>query len=637
MKYRPEIDGLRALAVVPVILFHAGFSVFSGGYVGVDVFFVISGYLITSILISEFEEERFSISRFYERRARRILPALFVVMLACLPFAYMWMLPSQLKDFAQSLVAVVFFGSNILFWRESGYFAADAEIKPLLHTWSLAVEEQYYIVFPIFLLLAWRFGRNKVFWSVVLIAAISLLLSEWGWRNKPSANFYLAPTRAWELFAGSICAFLTVGRTLKSNNVLSGIGLAAIIFAIFTFDKNTPFPSVYALVPVVGTALIILFGRQGTLVANLLSMRAFVGIGLISYSAYLWHQPLFAFARLRSLTEPSNTLMAVLAVAALLLAWVTWRWVEQPFRKRTNLVLVTQRSVFAASGAVGAVFVALGLAGHVGNGFGWRSSGIATFDERVMVNHGLHTDCEGALGDSRNCFTSITPNVLLWGDSYAMHLAQGIIASEDNVALQQHTMSNCSPVLGIATVNARHREDWAQKCIAFNEQVMGWLRQQQSVDLVILSSSFSQLLGDSVMLDNGELKLDSSIRFIADKIRNTAREIRKTEARVVVVSPTPSSGWNNGQCLIRSVYYGMNEASCDFALDTDKKSFALLRSAADNVAVYWLHEDFCENETCDVLKDNNFIYRDIGHLSKEGSAYLGRNNHWLEKFRLMAN
>ena len=150
MNYRREIDGLRAVAVLPVILFHAGFNVFSGGYVGVDVFFVISGYLITTILINELEEERFSIARFYERRARRILPALFVVMLACLPFAYMWMLPSQLKDFAQSLVAVVFFGSNILFWRESGYFAADAEIKPLLHTWSLVVEEQYYIVFPFF-------------------------------------------------------------------------------------------------------------------------------------------------------------------------------------------------------------------------------------------------------------------------------------------------------------------------------------------------------------------------------------------------------------------------------------------------------------------------------------------------------
>jgi peptidoglycan/LPS O-acetylase OafA/YrhL len=395
MQYRREVDGLRAIAVLPVILFHAGFNVFSGGYIGVDVFFVISGYLITTILINELEDERFSIARFYERRARRILPALFVVMLACLPFAYMWMLPSQLKDFAQSLVAVVFFGSNILFWRESGYFAADAELMPLLHTWSLAVEEQYYIVFPIFLLLAWRFGRNKVFWSVVVIAAISLLLSEWGWRNKPSANFYLAPTRAWELFAGSICAFLTVGRTLKSNNVLSAIGLAAIVVSIFAFDDNTPFPSVYALVPVVGTALIILFGRQGTWVAKLLSIRAFVGVGLISYSAYLWHQPLFAFARLRSLTEPSHILMAGLAVAALLLAWVTWRWVEQPFRKRANPVLATQRSVFAASGAVGAVFVALGLAGHVGNGFEWRHPDIV---DRVQVINDLKQDRQQAIG-----------------------------------------------------------------------------------------------------------------------------------------------------------------------------------------------------------------------------------------------
>jgi peptidoglycan/LPS O-acetylase OafA/YrhL len=163
LKYRAEIDGLRALAVVPVILFHAGFELFSG--------------------------------------ARRILPALFFVMLVCIPFAWMWMLPNQMNDFAKSLVAVTLFASNILFWRESGYFDAAAEEKPLLHTWSLAVEEQYYLLFPIFLILAWRFGKNRVFWMIVLMAAISLLLSEWGWRNQTTANFYLAPTRAWELFA----------------------------------------------------------------------------------------------------------------------------------------------------------------------------------------------------------------------------------------------------------------------------------------------------------------------------------------------------------------------------------------------------------------------------------------------------
>ena len=169
---------MRALAVVPVILFHAGFELFSGGFVGVDVFFVISGYLITTILIEDLENQRFSLVRFYERRARRILPALFFVMLVCIPFAWMWMYASQMKDFSLSLVAVSLFASNVLFWRETSYFDTSAEEKPLLHTWSLAVEEQDYVLFPIFLILAWRFGKNRVFWMIVVMAAISLLLSE---------------------------------------------------------------------------------------------------------------------------------------------------------------------------------------------------------------------------------------------------------------------------------------------------------------------------------------------------------------------------------------------------------------------------------------------------------------------------
>ncbi|MPT24197.1 MAG: acyltransferase, partial [Starkeya sp.] len=191
MKYRSEIDGLRAVAVVPVILFHAGFGAFSGGYVGVDVFFVISGYLITVILLSEIEAGTFSIARFYERRARRILPALSVVMLACLPFAWLWMIPDQLKEFGQSVTAVVFFVSNFLFWKEEGsYFAAAAELKPLLHTWSLAVEEQYYLFAPLTLAALWRFGRRRLFWMVVGVAVLSLLATEWGWRYAPRANFY---------------------------------------------------------------------------------------------------------------------------------------------------------------------------------------------------------------------------------------------------------------------------------------------------------------------------------------------------------------------------------------------------------------------------------------------------------------
>jgi peptidoglycan/LPS O-acetylase OafA/YrhL len=262
LKYRAEIDGLRALAVVPVILFHAGFELFSGGFVGVDVFFVISGYLITTILIEDIENKRFSIVSFYERRARRILPALFFVMLVCIPFAWLWMLPSQMKDFSQSLVAVSLFASNILFWRESGYFDVSTEEKPLLHTWSLAVEEQYYVLFPIFLLLAWRFGKNRVFWMIVAMAAISLLLSEWGWRNKPESNFYLAPTRAWEILAGSIAAFMVQWKEVRKNNALAILGLAAIVFSIFFYNEATPFPSVYALVPVLGVFLIILYAEK---------------------------------------------------------------------------------------------------------------------------------------------------------------------------------------------------------------------------------------------------------------------------------------------------------------------------------------------------------------------------------------
>jgi peptidoglycan/LPS O-acetylase OafA/YrhL len=469
MHYRPEIDGLRAVAVLPVILFHAGFSSFSGGYVGVDVFFVISGYLITSILINDLEQGKFSIARFYERRARRILPALFFVMLACLPFAYMWMLPSQLKDFAQSLVAVIFFASNVLFWREDDYFAATAELKPLLHTWSLAVEEQYYFVFPVFLFLLWRFGSQRVFLSVVVVTTLSLLLAEWGWRNSPSANFYLAPTRAWELLAGSICAFMTVNRTQKSSNVLSMVGVALIVFAIFAYNDSTPFPSVYTLVPVTGTALVIVFAAQDTWAARFLSLSALVRIGLISYSAYLWHQPLFAFARLRSLTEPSPVLMSTLAIASLLLAWATWSWVEQPFRRRANPLLATRRSVLSMSGAVGAVFVAIGLAGHLGDGFEWRLNDeqqkIASYSQYPRQSFYREGTCFLRNEQTYDEFLSECSGngeAMIIGDSHAAALAS-FLSLERN--LSQYTASGCPPAIQFNSADHPN-------CLAINDYVM---------------------------------------------------------------------------------------------------------------------------------------------------------------------
>ena len=362
MKYRAEIDGLRALAVVPAILFHAGFELFSGGFVGVDVFFVISGYLITTILIEDIENRRFSIVNFYERRARRILPALFFVMLVCVPFAWMWMLPSQMKDFSQSLVAVSLFASNVQFWRESGYFDAAAGEMPLLHTWSLAIEEQYYLLFPVFLLLAWRFGKNRVFWMIVVMAAISLLLTEWGWRNKAIANFYLAPTRAWELFAGSIAAFIVQKHGVKKNNPLALLGLSAIIFSIFFYDESTPFPSVYALVPVLGVVLLVLYADKETLAAKLLSTKALVGIGLISYSAYLWHQPLFAYARVFQGGMAAEWQMLMLSLLSLLLAYFSWRYVESFFR---NKKIISAKRIFLVSVAGFVFFISIGSIGNL--------------------------------------------------------------------------------------------------------------------------------------------------------------------------------------------------------------------------------------------------------------------------------
>jgi len=323
-----------------VILFHAGFELFSGGFVGVDVFFVISGYLITSILIDDIENKRFSIVNFYERRARRILPALYTLLIFSALYG-LYTSPFYARDIFQSIFATTLFSENLLLiFEESNYFEIGTDEKLLFHTWSLAVEEQYYLLFPIFLMLVWRFGKNKVFWLIFGLAIISLFLSEWGWRNQPSANFYLVFTRAWELLAGSIAAFIVLKRGVKKSNVLAFLGLSAIIFSILFYNKNTPFPSVYALMPVLGVVLLVLYANKETVVAKLLSIRPFVGIGLISYSAYLWHQPLIVMLnRETNLFTTSGDLDApkiLVFCLTIIIAAASYYLIEQPFRYKTE-------------------------------------------------------------------------------------------------------------------------------------------------------------------------------------------------------------------------------------------------------------------------------------------------------------
>jgi len=348
MNYRPEIDGLRALAVLPVILFHAGFWPFSGGFLGVDVFFVISGYLITSIIASELDKGKFTIGRFYERRARRILPALFVVIIACFPAAWLSMSPAELDQFGQGLISVGVFGSNIFFWTQEGYFSPGGELNPLLHTWSLAVEEQFYIFFPLLMIAIFRYAPKYLFICIAILTLGSLVLAQVASLVAPGAGFYLLSTRAWELGVGVLCALLLKGREHRGNDWLSGLGLLLIFVAILSFDKNTPTPSFYTMVPVGGTAMLILFAKQSGVVGRLLSLGPIVKIGLISYSAYLWHNPLFVFARLQ-VDEPSQGLFAGLAILSILLAYVSWRFVEQPFRRQTNTLVLNRSRVFVTS------------------------------------------------------------------------------------------------------------------------------------------------------------------------------------------------------------------------------------------------------------------------------------------------
>lgn len=350
VQYRPEIDGLRAIAVVPVILFHAGLDTLSGGFVGVDIFFVISGYLITSILMRDLEAQRFSILKFYEKRARRILPALMLVSVVSIPFAIWLLPPTDLNQYFKSLFGIATFSSNFVFYIQADYFDTSAGYKPMLHTWSLAVEEQYYILFPPLLALAWRWRRQTLLPLLAFAFVASLAVTEFVIGVEPSLAFYMLPFRAWELALGGMLAVIALEQrwfgSYRMAQVGSAAGMAMIAIAILAIEESDPFPGLIALVPTVGTALVIHFARPGTLACRLLSLKSMVTIGLISYSAYLWHQPLLSFTRHFHPLEAPVPALAAAVLATFVLAWLSWRFVEQPFRDRQR---IASKAIFVLS------------------------------------------------------------------------------------------------------------------------------------------------------------------------------------------------------------------------------------------------------------------------------------------------
>ena len=346
LTYRPEIDGLRAIAVSAVIIYHAqitilGYQPFKGGFIGVDIFFVISGYLITSIILKELMTTgSFSFKHFYERRVRRILPALLFVMLVSLPFAWMFLLPSNFIDFSKSILYSLGFSSNFYFYYSGQSYAAESGLlKPFLHTWSLSVEEQYYILFPIILLITFKYFRKYLIHILIVGFVVSLGLADWGSRNHPSFNFYVLPTRGWELLAGSILAYFEITNGKRSENktlnlILPSIGLILIGHSIIFFNDEMFHPSFYTLSPIIGVCLIIWFSHKDEIISKILSTRLFVGVGLISYSLYLWHYPIFTFARINNFFDNNIIYKIVFLIITIFLSSISYYFVERPFRNK---------------------------------------------------------------------------------------------------------------------------------------------------------------------------------------------------------------------------------------------------------------------------------------------------------------
>tara|TARA_B110000881_G_C18591935_1_gene528609 strand:+ start:898 stop:2853 length:1956 start_codon:yes stop_codon:yes gene_type:complete len=451
LSYRKELDGLRAVAVIPVIMFHAGLFGFSGGYAGVDIFFVISGYLITNILLKELKDDRFSLVNFYQRRARRILPALFVMIFITTILALLVMPTEQLKSYANSVLSVITFTSNIHFYVVSDYFSTTAEQKPLLHTWSLAIEEQYYLFFPLLLsfFITKKNQLKKVLIALTLISlATAQILTISGYTE---SNFYLIFSRAWELFVGSLLALYHLDRrnlSLTTKNLLSVVGLICIISSFFLFDDTTPFPSLYTLLPVLGACLIITCATPNNIVGKLLSSPLFSSIGLISYSLYLWHQPIFSFLRMKTFGEPTNIYFLMAIGLTFICAFLSYKLVETPFRKNKKLLTINALKVSAQSMGVLIVLAASIL---LAKGFPERFDNAYEASIKASPLRGkCHTSGHGYLKPKDSCrYPNQNTSWAMFGDSHMVELAYAL--SEQlalkNDGLLHLTFSGCAPAL----------------------------------------------------------------------------------------------------------------------------------------------------------------------------------------------
>ena len=638
--YRADIDGLRALAVVAVVLFHARVPGFDGGFVGVDVFFVISGYLITGLIVPPIAAGTFSVLDFYARRVRRLFPALFVLLLLCCVPAYWLLLPEELEDFGQSVATTALFSSNFLFFSEAGYFAGPAETKPLLHTWSLAIEEQFYLLFPglLLLLARWRVGFVAV---TGLLFAASLLLSMWSGSAAPTAGFYLLPSRAWELLLGALLALAPPLRLRASVAQLLGLsGLACIAGAVVLYSSTTEFPGAAALLPCSGAALVVLSGqRTATWVSRSLSLRPIVFIGLISYSLYLWHWPLLVFARHYYVRELSAFETSVVLLLAFALAVCSWRCVEQPFRGAAGLL--QRRVLFRVAGGVMLALIGVGVVYDETQGLPRRLpqdvAAVAAVGEDKPAER---KRCEGiapqAVSYARLCRIAgndAQPSFVFWGDSHASALMRAVAPAARKLYVEgvNASFNGCPPLIGVAN-------QLVNECIPYHQAVVEVIGEHPQLKTVLLLARWARYVDPAPYRgENGELIFlhdaqgratdqAENLQLLRRGAQRTLAALSDLQRRVVILGPIPEVGADVPSVMAKALWrtQPLHLVATRAAFNERQRAvLALFHDLADqytNVTFVPVHDLFCDSTACEFAVAGLPLYFDGDHLAGAGAA-----------------
>lgn len=604
--HRRDIDGLRALAILPVLLFHAHVAGFSGGYVGVDIFFVISGFLITGIIARELDEGRFSLIQFYARRFRRIIPALALMMLAVLGMAAILYLPGDLESVPRSALAATLFVSNLWFFTDTGYFAGGADVKPLLHTWSLAVEEQYYIAFPILLMGVARFAprwRTAMLWTA---AAISLALCVAMRRDTSGFAFYLPPARAWELLAGALIA-LGAAPPVKARMIrelLAWAGVAAIAAAVIGFDSHTPFPGIAALAPVIG-AVLLLHSAPETSVGRILSLPPLVGVGLLSYSLYLWHWPLIVFTEYATDLPLAGTLRILVIIAAFAAAFLSWRFVERPFRSSSRF---PAPRIFRFTAMAMALLCVISLALIAAGPWPARFSpdvlhmaaGRQDFSPDRKRCH------DTAMRGATPCIlgADARPDALLWGDSHGVEMAYALSlkARREGRALIERTTSSCPPVLDYDATDPR--------CAVANRATFDAIRADPGIRRIYLAAFWA----------NGDY---DDPAFVA-RLDRTIAAIRTLDRDIIIIGPVPPQQFDVPRRLAHLVRSGGDpgmQGAPRFEVVARTRHLRALFSRWQRRGVGLIDpmKALCDRQRCAIEADGQPLYFDSHHLSVAGA------------------